>query len=231
MRNIQSVLVLVFVGLGFTSNSQIRREYWTDFQLAPAQSEHRAILYELSARANSDTYNYDQFLGRVTGMWIRTDYFQWIGGVAGVQNDLGNDLDYLYELRPFIGARLNYSPVEWLDLSLLLRNEVRINFLSLAGDFQYSTDNRFRARPELHFTPFIGSVAEQLEVYTDYEWLMQTSYSPGTFLQEVARWRVGLKYPLSEKWTIEGSYFREFPVSTFIRYRRDVFRLAATYDL
>lgn len=207
---------------------QIRREYWTDILAETDLGEKVDITFELSTRANSETQDIHQLLARSTAVYRLTRSIKAIGGLALAQTSLNLPSDFLFEARPFIGVEYAYTKLSWLELSVLARNEFRLNFLRAGGDFQSVHANRFRIRPGLKLRPFSSSRLEGLVLFGDAEFLFDKEYDfPASF--ETGRYRLGLQYPINEKWELEGSYFKERGISVTSRMYRDVYRLGVKY--
>lgn len=222
-------LLLAIIGLSSIQlEGQIRREYWTDISAQTDLSEETDITFELSTRANSETQDIHQFLARSTAVYRLTRSIKAIGGLAYAQTSLNLPSDFLLEARPFIGIEYAYTKLTWIELSVLARNEFRLNFLRAGGDFQEVHANRFRVRPGLKLRPFSSSRLEGLVLFADAEYLFNQEYGfPAPF--ETSRYRLGLQYPINEKWVLEGSYFKERGISVTSRMYRDVYRLGVKY--
>lgn len=210
------------------ASGQIRREYWTDIMGKTSVSGRSEILIELSTRANSETQDIHQVLARATVDYQWTDSWKAVGGLALAQTLLLAPSDFLFEARPFIGVEYVYTDFGWIEPSVLARNELRVNYLRAGGDLQESYANRLRIRPRLEIRPFRRGKLEGLMFYSDAELLSEKVFE-FPVSQATGRYRLGLQYALNERWTLEGSYFMERGLSTWVRFYRDVYRLSATY--
>ncbi|NVK05386.1 MAG: DUF2490 domain-containing protein [Flavobacteriia bacterium] len=222
------VFIAIFFALSAVVSGQIRREYWTDIMGETSASGRSEILFELSTRANSETQNIHQVLARATVDYQWTDSWKAVGGLAFAQTLLLAPSDFLFEARPFIGLEYVYVEFGWIELSVLARNELRMNYLRAGGDLQESYANRLRVRPGLQIRPFRQGNLEGLVLFGDAELLSEKVFDFPTS-QATGRYRMGLQYALNERWTLEGSYFMERGLSTWGSFYRDVYRLSATY--
>jgi hypothetical protein len=213
-----TLLLLFWNKSTFAQNTNVRyAQTWADFMLHKTFKNGLIYIGEFGPRtlvnkssgwyqlelAQSVQYNIlwkiDAIGGLLTSYTIQTD-----------TTDLYNS----YELRPWLGARINFNPDSKLSVALLTRYEQRYLYYNNLNDIQKSG----RARNRLEFTYSINRpnfYHDKLWYLTfDAEWFLPTNTKFEERFANAARLRLGIGYRRNYNWRYAIVFMEQFSRNT-----------------